>query len=728
MLALLLALTAHAQDTPIGAVQLELSDGASVEVFPRIDPRTIEIVVHDNRKPLDLQLDEQRTEHVVDAWAASIGSGTWFMTLYVTSDRIDARIEREDGLWVIHTTERPRAVTTVEPQPASIEDLLADTVVRKPARPPRMPLRPFLGDAWTPRLDPRHVRLPMDPWTPRVADAPRGDVTLEQIDALRKRLVQTDDPDQRTALYQRMALAYQELGLHREARTYFDEVARQRTDWPRATVRLHQADAALATGRWDQALDRCRAAHDEGADDGATLACLGSVSLATGHPAPTPTARALLAVDERPGARLIAAQLLVLDHRYPEALPVLTGVAEWPAALRPWRDATLGDVALALGDIERSRVAWRDVGSAGPLGEIARQRARLVRMSGEAPSTWAAALPGLVRDLERGGIGAAEAHYLAAQIGRTFDEASLSAEHLTELVDHYPELTARSDVPQQLLAVCTRRLDQLHRVGQIADEVAFYNDCWRAPLNSVLIDPTVLHHVAMAFEDLGLWDRALSVQREAVATLTREDREDFDALVQLARLYVRVGRETEALETVRYAERLPASAPARPALDVVAGQAHLALDQREDALRRWARASTDKVVGPEARVRRALLLAEMGRCAQALPVLEGFTAADVDFDMTDPVALPDAQLAVARCLIAEGRAEDAVPLLADVAAAVPDTDWAQQAGWLAGLASGVADVPASEPPVAPSGVWAAALAEQKEVDSVDARIERLRRK
>ena len=64
----------------------------------------------------------------------------------------------------------------------------------------------------------------------------------------------------------------------------------------------------------------------------------------------------------------------------------------------------------------------------------------------------------------------------------------------------------------------------------------------------------------------------------------------------------------------------------------------------------------------------------------------------------------------------------------DVAAAVPDTDWAQQAGWLAGLASGVADVPASEPPVAPSGVWAAALAEQKEVDSVDARIERLRRK
>jgi len=727
VLTLLLALTASAQEAPpIGAIQLDLSEGADIEVVPRVDPRTIEIVVHENRKPLDLQVDEQRTAHVVDAWAASIGSGTWFVTLYVNSDRIEARLEQEGDTWVVHTTERTRPVS-VQPEPsASVQDLLADRVTRRPARPPRMPLRPLLGDAWSPRLDPRHVRLPMEPWVPRLADAPRGEPDLAQIDALRKRLVQSGDEQERTALYQHLALTHQALGLHREARTYFDAVARQRTEWPRAAVHLHRADAALATARWDTALQRCQAAHAAGADDGATLACLGSVSLATGHPAPTPTARALLAVDERPGARLIAAQLLVLDNRFQEALPVLTSVAEWPTALRPWRDATLGDVALALGDTERARAAWRDVGTSGTLSEVARQRARLVRMSAEPPSTWASALPGLTRDLDRGGIAAAEAHYLAAQIGRTFDDASLSAEHLTALVDRYPELSARSDVPQQLLSVCTRRLERLHRAERVADQVAFYNDCWRAPLNSILLDPTVLHHVAASLEDLGLWERALDVQREAVAALTREDREDLDALVQLARLYVRVGRSREALETVAYAERLPGSRAAQPALDVVAGEAHRVLGEEASALRRWARASSDPQVGDEARARWALALAEQGRCTQAVPVLDGVRE-QASLDMTAPVALQDAQLAVARCLIAQDRAPQALPILQSVARAAPDTDWARQAAWLAGTAARDPQVPPPQEPINPTGVWAAALAEQEQVQSVKARIERLRR-
>lgn len=727
MLSLLLALTAQAQDTvPVGAIQLEVSDGATVQLFPRVDPNTIELVVYDNRKPLDLQVDEQRTEHVVDAWAASIGSGTWFVTLYVQSDRIDARLELEDSAWVVHTTERRSPVALTSEDTPTLEALLADTVARRPARPPRIPLQPLLGDAWSPRLDPRHVRLPMKPWVPSVRDLPAGDPSLASLDAVRKRMVMTEDAELRTNLLQHLALGYQALGLHREARTYFDEVARQRTDWPRPKVRLHQADAALATGRWDVALERCQAAHAEGADEGATLACLGSVSLATGHPAPTPTARALLEVDARPGSRLIAAQLLVVDHRYDEALPVLTSLERWPAELRPWRDATLGDVALTLGQTETARAAWRDVGNQGPLAEVARQRARLVRMAAQPPSTWAAALPGLTRDIERGGIGAAEAHYLAAQIGRTFDDAGLAAEHLTRLVDHWPGLSARSDVPQQLLSVCTRRLEQLHRVERVADQVSFYDDCWRDELNSVLLDPSVLRHVSDGFEALGLWDRALSVQRDAVAALTRDDREDLDALVQLARLYVRVDRAPEALETVRYAERLPGSGSAQAALDVVAGEAHLELDEFVEADRRWARASADAEFGPEARVRRALALAERGRCAQAAPVLEGFSQQGVP-DMTAPVALPDAQLAVTRCLIDQGRANDAVALATTVAKDAPDTDWAAQATWLASVAGREPDVPTPESPVEPEGIWATALQEQDEVDAVEERVRRLRR-
>lgn len=726
MLPLLLTWLATAQDVPPGAIALETSADASVELFPRTSPETLELAVYDNDKPLDLQLDAQRTAHVVDAWAVTIGSGTWFVTLIVEDPAIDARVVQEDGRWVVKTWQRDTAVPVTTPAAPSLDALLADQVPRRPARPPRMPLRPLLGDAWMPRLDPRHVRLPMTPWVPDLAAAP-GEPSLQAVDALRRRLVRTDAPAERAAIYQHLALTHQALNLHREARTYFDQAARQRTELPLATLRLHQADAALATGRWDQALERCRQARAAGAERGPTLACLGSVALATGHPAPTPTARALLAVDDRPGSRLIAAQLLVLDNRFDEAVPVLTGDVAWPEELRPWRDATLGDAALALGDLETSRAAWRDVGTRGPLGALSGQRARLVRLSGQAPSTWAAALPGLARDIDRGGEQAAEAHYLAAQIGRAFDETDLAAEHLTALVDHYPERIRKSAVPQQLLAVCSRRLAQLHRVERFADEAAFYDDCWREPLNALISDPTVLTSVASAYEALGLWEQALSVQRDAVAALTRDDREDLEALVQLARLYVRVDRAREALETVQYAERLPGAAERAAALHLVAGQAHLALGEREAAVRRWRLAQDDPEHGAEARVRRALALAEDGRCDEAVPVLRGQVLTEPS-DPTDPVTLEEGQLAVARCLVLQDAAEEAVALARAVAETSPDTPWADQARWIASLAaSSDRDVPLPEAPVLPHGTWAALIAEERATGKVQDRIDALRR-
>lgn len=725
----LLVALAGAQDVPPdGAIVLQTSPRATVQLFPRVDPGTIELVVHENDKPLDLQLDNQQTRHVKDAWAASTGGGTWFVTLYVSDARVLPRLQRDSPTeWVILTRIGTDRATTARPRTFSVDDLIADRAPRKPGRPAAVPLGPLSGDAWTARLDPREVRLPMMPWTPRLKAVPRGTPTMQTIDQLRMALAGSSDEKERTALLQHLALAHQTLGLHREARAYFDRVAQQRTDWPKAAVRLHQADAALATSRWETARTRCGEAHSAGADAAATLACLGSVSLATGHPAPTPTANALLATDPGPGGKLIAAQLLMIDNRHDQARPLLDDADDWPAELTVWQRATLGDLALAQRDLETARRAWRDVGTRGLLGRIATQRMRLIRLLQGAPSTWGQETPALGRDGKASDESAAEAHYLAAQIAIAFDDATLSAEHLTELVDRWPTLAARSDVPQRLLRVCERRLGQLQRAGRDVDQSAFYYDCWRPELNRIVVDTTTLTRVAAGLSRLGLWEEALAVQRDVAAILTRDNREDVDVLVNLAEMYIRVGRVEEGLETIVFAERLRLSSPERARLHLVAGEALLRLSQLEAAIARWRRAVPDPTVGPQARVHIAVARAEQGRCAEALPDLRALP--------DDPGALghaglaaDEARLLVARCLLEQDRFDQAMALALTVSTRDPQAVWAGEARWLtAATASRDPSQPVPEDPAAPEPPWAAALTEMRLADESADRVARLRR-
>ena len=159
---LLFVMSAFAQSVqgvPDGAVVIEVSPDATVNLLPRTQPRTVEIVVLSNEKPLGVQLAHQRMAHVRDSWTATAGSGTWFVTLYVTGPEIDVRVERDaGGRYAFVTRERSGPVRRVEEPPVTIEALLADSVVRRPARPAPMPLSFRTGDAWVPQLDPRGVR------------------------------------------------------------------------------------------------------------------------------------------------------------------------------------------------------------------------------------------------------------------------------------------------------------------------------------------------------------------------------------------------------------------------------------------------------------------------------------------------------------------------------------------------------------------------------------------
>lgn len=717
---------AQEDELPVGSLVIDTSRTARLEVVPRTDPQLVEIVITGNAKPVDLQLDEQRTAHVRDAWAVTAGSGTWFATLVVTSPNIAVDARRDAlGRWVLHTEERPRSQVVDAPPPPSVDALVADAVPRTPARPPSIPLLPLLGDVWGPRMDARHVRLPVGPWKPDVSPVPDEEASQGLIDALRRALVLEEDPERRTFLMQRLGVAYQELGLHREARFYFDEVALQKTDWPRDAVRVHQADASLATGRWEAAMEHCRSARAAGADDATTLACLGGVSLATGAPAPTWTGRALVKASEVPEHRLLAAQLLILDNRFAEARPLVEGLEGLSPELRRYRDATLGDVYLALGDLEAARGAWRDVGTRGLLGDLAEQRARLIRMSKEPPATWAAELPALEKTGREGGPAGAEALQVAAQVANTYDEAEVAARHLTTLVDRWPDIAARSDIPQRLLDVCDRRIQNLQRADRLIEAVGFYRDCWRDELDPLVYDISTQRQVAATFRSLGLWEPALEAQRDVTAALARDDREEVLPLLELARLYVRVERPVEALETVAYASRLPGAGEHRGLLALVSGLAHHANGELDAALRDWARASTDPEARVEARVHRALALAEAGRCAEAQPVLAPIAKADEILDEHD-ITVPDARLAIARCLVDQGRADEALAM----ASSLGDSrgDWAVQARWLAAVAAfQEPGAPPPEPPLEPSDAWREAIEEMRRIEDVERRVERLRR-
>lgn len=721
---LLFALAVFGQDVPVGSLVIETSPDATMRLFDRVNPDRIELAVYENRKPLSDQLKYQQTDHIADAWAVSTGSGTWFVTLYVSDPRVDARIEKQGARHIIRTNLRPNEVPIAPKSVATVDELLSGDVPRIPARPAAIPLRPVWGDSWYVRLDPRSVRMPLPTWKPEYPDLPPGPPSLDRIDALRKLRAMEKDRDRRDILLQLMALDYQALGLHQEARTYFDQLAFGFSRAPQVSLLLHQADAALATGQWETAHRRCKEAHEAGADTASTLVCIGSVALATGSPAPGATADSLIATAPGPGGSLIASQLYFLDNRYADARSALARISTWPRQLERWKDATAGDIAIAQRDLDAARSHWAKVGNRGILGALAEHRMRLIRLNKASPSEWAMELPGISRTIRRRRWTAAEGHYMGAQIGEVLNEYGLAAEHLTALVDKHPEILKSSDVLPRLLSTCDTRLRLLHRADRTGDLVAFHNECWRDELQAIVVDPTLLEIVAEAYEKLGLWERGLSVQRDAVAAYVREDQENGPALTRLARLYLRTKRAPEALETTAYARRRADVSAVRAELLLIDGQAHLSLGNLEKALASWRSVPSNSPLKSEANIQTAMSLASAGRCAQASPMLTAW----LDRSSAQPSELvepEEAQLALARCAIANNRPKSAIEFATQVG---ESETWRPQASWIASSAASkdLALTPPSEP-LEPSPLWDELLKLQRESEAVHAGADKYRK-
>ena len=363
LLASLLLSPAEAQPRPdLGSVHFELSRGARLEVFPRVDPRKVEIAIYDQRESIRRFIDGISTYFVLDIDGYSIGGGVWLVSIYLDRDGLEVDLRNEGEDWQLEF--RPGAPEVMDlGRAVSAKELLDPSLERNVAPPPASPLHPLSQEAVTIAIDPREFELYIPEWEPMLparrpdnsllaeAEAP----SLYAVDGYRQ--VYTESPlerSQQIGLY-RMGTTYLELGLHREALYYLDELAKREGSWDPEVIHLLRSQAAISMGNWEAARERCALALEAGAREERVLECLGVVSLATAEPSPTATARALAANTGRPEALLLAGQLLQLDNRHREAEPLLRlASSKLEGTLKREALLNLGDALFAHGDIQGS--------------------------------------------------------------------------------------------------------------------------------------------------------------------------------------------------------------------------------------------------------------------------------------------------------------------------------------------------------------------------------------
>ena len=313
---------------------------------------------------------------------------------------------------------------------------------------------------------------------------------------------------------------------------------------------------------------------------------------------------------------------------------------------------------------------------------------------------------------DRGGPVAAEAHYLLAQIGALHVEPDLVAEQLNQLWDESPGRTLRSDVPERLVSMCATRMRNL--ADRPVDALDFFARCWRRDLDDIVTDTASLEVASRSMAALGLPEDALRLQLRATNLQTRAGEDDPFALAWLAELHVGTGRPDEALETIGYIRGLKDTAKedeARLAVRVarIEGEALEALGRLEEAEKAYGAPKQDAAGSRALAARRGQLLGRMGRCEEALPLLDDTT---------------ESKLSRARCLLTLGRPSEAKDAVADLVKDEESTsDVREDASWLASAGAYAAEQEADEEesPRDVDAIWSALAEEEARARAFEAR-------
>ena len=135
---LLTLCTAWAQEDPraVGRVGLQLSEGATVQLFPRVQPDVVELIITGQEGSVSEFFRGRSTAWTSEMAAYSIGDGSWLARLYLSADDLDVDLIQEGNEWTIQIEKGAARVLDL-PAALGAAELLAGDLERSAApRPP----------------------------------------------------------------------------------------------------------------------------------------------------------------------------------------------------------------------------------------------------------------------------------------------------------------------------------------------------------------------------------------------------------------------------------------------------------------------------------------------------------------------------------------------------------------------------------------------------------------
>ena len=631
------------------------SPGATVEVLPPVEQGRTEILVRGNEADLEAELGDVARPGIRVWSVTDIGTG-WVVNVWMSDPVTRLELRREGDAWlgaVRPATEAPPG-SLLGPE-VSPDQLLAQPVGTGACPDtPGTALVPLTGADMLHHFAPSDFEPELPRWTAAEPDKGAG---WGVVPELQRALSVVRAPRERALLHYQLGALHRDLGHAREAAFYFGEAATYPE--PAGIARIQRAGALLAMRRWEEARSEALVAGMAGAPDVSVLEVAGVAALLGDDVAAAPIGRALARRTARPSTSLVAGALLLRAHCNAEAVPVLGRARLLLGSRDAMGKILLADAQLGVGNREGAsatlgRIEMRDVPDR--WRGMVRARNRLIAMLAVTPEQWPTFVPMLAVAADRWDDEGLESLYLLGQVGERLGDARLAEDSYGALLDRSRAL-ANSEPGRRLLLAWQRRLGELLAERDDMRAVAFHTGAWRPALVGRLDDPSLLRAVAERAMKLGLYDPALVTLREVASIEGQRRLDDRRTLLALADIYRATGRFEAAMETLDFLRRRPQDPAIAVRAQLLRARTLEGQGAREAARRSYTElgrtAGGSGSAPEEARLRAALLDAEDGRCAQALPVLEGVSTYPPD------LSAGLAGIARSRCLFAAGRVEDA---------------------------------------------------------------------
>lgn len=690
---------AAAESIVFPIIDIHVGDGARVERHPTVREGMVELVIRGCYQDLGAVLNGRTNPYVSGMDSTYSGSGVWIVKAMMSRQDIDIRAKIEDGNLLMDVVDAVGAAVVGEAAQLTVRSLVEGTATTSPKNTRFPPLMFLHGAAMS------HAMTANDfvPLLPAPASLPRS--TWAAIDRARQTMLNAKTKVSLARARYELGWLYLEKGFDREARYYFEFLAKNPGAVPARDVALARARAALACKHWDQARERLREAYRYGARESAIVEGFGVVSLATGIPGRSLTSRVLSRVTGRPEALLLAAELLQRDGFYRESRPLLealagraTGRTARLIALR------LGDARTLDGEYTAAVRAYRE----GPkaLGQF---RIMLVELLEKGPSEWAAAVPRFNQMGRSDGEVGAEALYVLAQLDSMMGSQVDAISDLSKMIRNHRRVAQRSDVPEKLWSIYKERQSRLIGAEKWFDVAALHEGAWHPIVRRAVDDHELLMGISRAYEEIGLPSKALQVTLAVYPMMLKAGKEDDKLILDLARLYGETGNPKEGLRTLRYLNSKKskstdgAVAMLRASLLEKSGN----MEGAQAALKRAAKVPEYR---DEANVYLARIDAEAGRCRQAASVLWSKL---ITPEGQKKFVHPRPYLALARCMAAKGEGEMAATAARLASARTDSEEESRYAEYIAASARQFPESEDVEGLGSGGGIWAALSEDHK---------------